>query len=250
MLFDLQGRRKTAIKAIYLGLAILLAGGLVLFGIGSNVSGGLSDVFTGGGGDGEYEKAVEEAQTAVTADPDSKEAWEELIASRYSLAGLGWNEESQSFDSDGLKQLDLMLKDWQKYQKLAGEKPDLDTTSYAVNAYVAKEDAKGALKAQTIIVELQPNAGNYLALMRFALSAGDSRIADASAIQATELATKDQEKAVAREIKQLRKLAEQQGQAVQKQIQEQLAEQQNNQGGTSVGSPFGGLGTGTGATGN
>lgn len=250
MLFDLQGRRKTAIKVVYLGLAILLAGGLVLFGIGSNVSGGLSDVFTGGGGDSEYEKAVEEAQSAVTANPDSKEAWEELIASRYSLAGLGWNDETQSFDDDGVKQLDLMLKDWKKYQKLSGEKPDLDTASYAVNAFIAKEDVKGAQETQMIIVELEPNAANYLALMRFALSGGDSRIADASAIKATELATKDQEKAVASEIKQLRKLAEKRGQDIQKQIQQQLAEQQNNQGGTSVGSPFGGLGTGTGATGN
>lgn len=247
MLFDLQGRRKTAIKAIYLGLAILMAGGLVLFGIGSNVSGGLSDVLTGGSGDGQYEDAVNKSAERVAANPKDVEAWEDLIADRYSLAGLGWNEETQTFDKDAQKQLDLMIKDWLKYQKLVGEKIDLNTASYAVNAYVAKEDAKGAQAAQTVIVELQPNAANYLALMRFALSAGDSRIADASAIKAEELATKDQEKAVAREIKQLRKLAEQQGQAVQKQIQEQLAEQQNNQGAATGGSPFGGLGAGSGS---
>lgn len=250
MLFDLQGRRKTAIKAIYLGLAVLMAGGLVMFGIGSNVSGGLSDFFSSTGGNGEYKKAVDEAQATVTANPKSKAAWEDLIAARYSLAGLGWNDKTQSFDADGKKQLDLMLKDWQKYQKVAGEKPDLNTVSYVVNAYVAKEDAKEAQKAQTIIVGLQPNAANYLALMRFALSAGDSRIADASAIKATELATKDQQKEVAREIKQMRQLAKQQGQAMQKQIQQQLADQQKNQGAASSGSPFGGLGAGTGATGN
>ena len=136
-----------------------------------------------------------------------------------------------------------MIKDWAKYQKLAGDEPDLNTTSYAVNAFVAKEDAKGAQAAQTILTEQQPNAANYLALMRFALSAGDSRIADASAIKATELATADQKKAVDREIKQLRALAKQQGSAVQQQIQEQLAEQQKNQGAASTGSPFGGLGT-------
>ena len=49
MLFDLQGPRKTFVKVIYLGLAILMAGGLVLFGIGSNnAPGGLADVFGGG----------------------------------------------------------------------------------------------------------------------------------------------------------------------------------------------------------
>lgn len=248
MLFDLQGRRKTAIKAIYLGLAILMAGGLVLFGIGSNVSGGLSDAITGGGGDGQYEDAVNASAKRVAANPQDKEAFEDLIADRYSLAGLGYNQETQSFDQDATKQLELLLKDWAKYQKLAGEKPDLNTTSYAVNAYVANEDAKGAQAAQTILVSVQPNAANYLALMRFALSAGDTRVADASAVNAKKLATEDQVKAVNREIKQLRALAKQQGQAVQQQIQQQLAEQQKNQGSASTGSPFGGLSNPSGGT--
>ncbi|MBI5309578.1 MAG: hypothetical protein HZB14_00915 [Actinobacteria bacterium] len=224
-----------------MALAILMAGGLVLFGIGSNVSGGLSDALNGGGGDSQYKDAVDEASKAVAANPKSTEAYEELIASRYSLAGLSFNQEAQEFDEDGLKQMDLLLKDWLKYKKLVGDKPDLDTTNYAVNAYVSKQDAKGAQKLQMIVAEQQPNASNYLALMRFALSAGDSHVADASAVQARELAEPDQVKAVEREIKQLLKLAQQQNQAIQKQIQEQLAAQQNNQSSSGVGSPFGGL---------
>ena len=44
MLFDLRGggRRRT-VKVIYLGLAILMGGGFVLFGIGGATSGGLID---------------------------------------------------------------------------------------------------------------------------------------------------------------------------------------------------------------
>ena len=56
MLFDLRGRgRRNTIKVIYVSLAILMGGGLVFFGIGGDVSGGLVDAITergATGGDG------------------------------------------------------------------------------------------------------------------------------------------------------------------------------------------------------
>ena len=45
MLFDLRGRRRRAVQGTYLMLALLMGGGLVLFGIGGSVSGGLLDAF-------------------------------------------------------------------------------------------------------------------------------------------------------------------------------------------------------------
>src|SRR3954453_2366011 len=53
MLFDLGGKRRRAVQATYLILAVLLGGGLVLFGIGGSVSGGLLDAFKGGKGGGD-----------------------------------------------------------------------------------------------------------------------------------------------------------------------------------------------------
>ena len=47
MLFDLRGRgRRRTVQVIYLSLALLMGGGLVLFGIGSDQSGGLVDAFS------------------------------------------------------------------------------------------------------------------------------------------------------------------------------------------------------------
>ena len=46
MLFDLQGKRRRLVQAVYLMLAVLMGGGLVLFGIGGDVSGGLFDAFS------------------------------------------------------------------------------------------------------------------------------------------------------------------------------------------------------------
>ena len=56
MLFDLRGRgRRRTVKIVYVTLAFLMGGGLVLFGIGGGgaVSGGLVDALTGGSGGGD-----------------------------------------------------------------------------------------------------------------------------------------------------------------------------------------------------
>lgn len=241
MLFDLQGRRKTGVKAIYLALAILMGGGLVLFGIGSNVQGGFADIFGNTAGDGQFEKAVEQSAKRVAANPKDPKAYEQLIADRYSWAGTGYDQKTQKFDEDADKQLSYLVKDWEKYVKLT-DKPDLNTATYAVQAYIgkSKQDLEGATEAQTLVARLQPNAANYLYLMRLALSTGKSLIADASEIKALELATKDQLKEVRSEIKELRKLAEKQSKDIQRQIQEQFAQQQSQQGGVNqIGSPFG-----------
>ncbi len=50
MLFDLRGRgRRRTVKIVYITLALLMGGGLVLFGIGGGgaMQGGLVDAITG-----------------------------------------------------------------------------------------------------------------------------------------------------------------------------------------------------------
>ena len=76
MLFDLRGRgRRRTVQAIYLTLAVLMGGGLVLFGIGGSVSGGLFDAvgLTGGGGSSssanEQLQKQEKAALLPTIDP-------------------------------------------------------------------------------------------------------------------------------------------------------------------------------------
>ena len=66
MLFDLRGRgRRRTVKSVYITLAFLMGGGLVLFGIGGGggVSGGLVDAITG---------AAAAATTARTASPSRR----------------------------------------------------------------------------------------------------------------------------------------------------------------------------------
>jgi len=76
MLFDLRGRgRRTTVRGVYLALAILMGGGLILFGVGTGVGGGgLLNAF-GGGGSNNNKPVVSQAQkdalAATKANPNT-----------------------------------------------------------------------------------------------------------------------------------------------------------------------------------
>lgn len=245
MLFDLQGPRKTFVKVIYLGLAILLAGGLVLFGIGSDVNGGLADLF-GGGTSGQLEKQVEDAEKKVEAQPKNPEALAALLGARYTLAVAedNFNPETSEFSEEGKSQLDLAKQEWADYLKLTNNKPEQTAANYAVQVFLGLQDAKGAMQAQEKITQQEPNAANYLALFLYASYAGDSLVQTGAKQKARELADKDQIDEINQQIKEVEKEVGQRNAEVQKQIQEQFSQQaQNSQGGTP-GNPFGGAAAG------
>src|ERR1700687_3950265 len=92
MLFDLRrrGRRRT-VQFVYLGLALLMGGGLVLFGVGAgNGNGGLLNAFTGNGSgnsQGSFLSSQEKLALKQTkADPSSASAWSSLVQARYENA--------------------------------------------------------------------------------------------------------------------------------------------------------------------
>src|SRR3989442_11281142 len=102
MLFDLRGRRRRAVQATYLTLALLMGGGLVLFGIGGNTSGGLFDAFKNdvrqGGGGTTFEKRIKTAQARATANPKDAAAWAALAKLRYQQAGaVGYDQNTGQF---------------------------------------------------------------------------------------------------------------------------------------------------------
>src|SRR5918992_862362 len=90
MLFDLRGRRRRVVQVVYLMLALLLGGGLVLFGIGGDVSGGLVDAFRGGGGgqstDSALEDRVDRQEERLRANPRDERVLQNLVRDYYSLA--------------------------------------------------------------------------------------------------------------------------------------------------------------------
>src|SRR5215213_5991074 len=110
MLFDLRGRRRRAVQATYLMLAVLMGGGLVLFGIGGDVSGGLIDAFKGGGGGGSngdsaLRDQVERQEERLAKSPQNEVVLQNLVRDYYSLATAQRESGTIGFPADAKDEL-------------------------------------------------------------------------------------------------------------------------------------------------
>src|SRR5919107_3698586 len=107
MLFDLRGRgRRRTVQVIYLSLAILMGGGLVLFGIGSDQSGGLVDAFTddaqsGGSATESVDKRIDAQLAKTSANPRDAAAWAQLAILRFQRAGIDGVAQDGSYTEAG-----------------------------------------------------------------------------------------------------------------------------------------------------
>src|SRR3712207_4817545 len=102
MLFDLRRRRRRAVQATYLTLAVLMGGGLVLFGIGGDVSGGLLDAFSergGGGGDANsaLEQRIERNEKRLSSPAARESALKALVRDYYGLAQTNVDSQTGQF---------------------------------------------------------------------------------------------------------------------------------------------------------
>src|SRR3954454_17552277 len=121
MLFDLRGKRRRVIQGIYLALAVLMGGGLVLFGIGGNVGGGLFDAITGNNssstGPSITSQDEKRNEDAVKRNPADAAAWAALARLRYQDATVGDNvdQTTGTFTAKGKAVLRGSDAAWQRY---------------------------------------------------------------------------------------------------------------------------------------
>jgi hypothetical protein len=211
MLFDLRGRRRRAVQATYLTLAVLMGGGLVLFGIGGDVSGGLIDAFSGnsGGSDGnsQLEERIDRNKERLTTSPRNEAALGELVRDHYAIAVSNLPQGTATIPEDGKEDLREADRYWQRYLEVEEEKPDPSLASVAVQVYDVSglNQPKEAAKAMAIIAADRNDYETYLALVQRAATAGDTRTADLAAQKAVDLAPKDLKKQVKKAAEQYKK---------------------------------------------
>src|SRR5918997_1702130 len=159
MLFDLRGSgRRRVIKVVYVTLALLMGGGLVFFGIGGDVSGGLVDAITQGSGDTgneRFEERKAQAQRQVQARRQDPAAWAALARASYQLAGANFDQNTGQFTEAGKADLRIASDAWQRYLELDPPKPDDSLASLMVQAYspTGLNQPAEMVRAQEIIVE-------------------------------------------------------------------------------------------------
>jgi hypothetical protein len=217
MLFDLRGSgRRTTVKAVYLTLALLMGGGLVLFGIGGDVSGGLVDALTENNGgttsnDSTFRRRADEATRAAQADPQNPAVWAEVARTRYQYAGSGdfLDRNTGEFTAEGKAQLQQAAAAWEKHLELAKNKPDDRVATLMVQAYgqAGLNEPEKAVAAQEIITEERPKDSTFATLAVLAYQAGQTRKGDLATKEALALADEDDRETLKSELDQAKQQA-------------------------------------------
>jgi hypothetical protein len=219
VLFDLRGRgRRRTVQIIYLSLALLMGGGLVLFGIGGDVQGGLFDAFqeesTQGSGTEELEQRVRAAEVAAQRNPRDPQALAQLARLRYQLAvaGEGFDQQAGRFTAQGRERLRGAARAWERYVALDPERPDDRVAALMVQAYgpAALNQPREAVRAMEIVVDQrEPTSNLYAQLAILAYQADQTRKGDLAGDRAVELADRDERRDLRQTLEQAKRAVEQ-----------------------------------------
>jgi tetratricopeptide (TPR) repeat protein len=198
MLFDLRSRgRRRTVQGVYLGLALLMGLGLVLFGVGAgNGIGGLLNAFTGNGSGNSQNQAISQqertALNAVHAHPNSAVAWGNLLQARWSAAGNEYNATSATFTPAGKHELAKATDAWQRYLHLT-KNPDPALANLAGEAYGKLGNYAGEANAWQVATAATPtDAHGFECLAAAAFAAGQTDRANLALAKALTLVPKAQ----------------------------------------------------------
>jgi hypothetical protein len=210
MLFDLRGRgRRRAVQVIYVGLALLIGGGLVLFGVGAGTGGGgLLDAFKNDSGqtsvDKVFKQRVDAAEKAVQLRPTDAAAWANLTRVRFQQAGSGsgFDQTNAVFTDKGKQDLVTTEQAYNKYLTLA-KRPDPNVAALMVQAYGEaglNEPDKAVTAFEVYLAAQKPTAPLYVQYATYAYQAQETRKAELASKKALALSSKDDKEQIKAEL--------------------------------------------------
>ncbi len=208
MLFDLRSRgRRRTVQAVYLGLAVLMGGGLILFGVGAgNGFGGILNAFNGGGGSSAQKQQISQAQKTALAQtraaPNNPAGWANLVEARWSDAGQGsdYNASAGTFTAAGKHELLLLTQAWQRYQALT-KNPNSDVAILAARAYAQLGQYANEANAWDVESLSTPNeAKGFECMAAASFAAKETRKAQLALAKALALSPKAERKTLKQEI--------------------------------------------------
>jgi hypothetical protein len=216
MLFDLKGRRRRVVQVTYVGLAVLMGGGLVLSGIGSDASGGLLDALVGGDSSSSssdakkpFNNQIKAAEQKLAANPEDQAALATIVRAHFGLAGLeqGTDDSGATSISDkGIEEMKKADAAWRRYVATDPERIDTGLAATAIQIYrviglPSKQEDKNELVVAPAraIAEQENNQDAYIRLVAVATQAGDTRTAGLAERKALSFATSKDEKATIKE---------------------------------------------------
>jgi len=217
MLFDLKGRRRRVVQVTYVGLAVLMGGGLVLSGIGSDASGGLLDALVGGDSSTSNDDAkkpfnnqIKAAEAKLRANPEDAAALATLVRAHFGLAGLEQETDDQTgatiVTDKGQAEMQKAAAAWKRYVATNPERIDTGLAATAIQIYrviglpQSQEDKNELFVAPARAIAEQENSVDaYIRLVAVATQAGDTRTAGLAERKALTFAQSKDEKATIKE---------------------------------------------------
>ena len=206
MLFDLRSRgRRRTVQTVYLGLAVLMGGGLVLFGVGTGSGiGGLLNAFTGNGSSNQSALISSAEKTALKQtkqNPSDPAAWGALETARYQNASSsGFNTNTGTYTAAGKKELANATDAWQKYLTLT-KSPANNLAIFAASSYAALGRYSDSASAWEIATESDSTSvKSFECLAMTAYAANQTRKGDLAASKASSMVPKASRKTLSAQI--------------------------------------------------
>jgi hypothetical protein len=210
MLFDLRGRgRRRTVQGVYLGLALLMGGGLILFGVGTgNGVGGLLNGIGGGSSNNSSKPVISQAEKSALRQtrlqPSSPAAWAALVQARYESAGQDANSSTGTYSAAGLKELQGAGQAWQRYLALT-KHPDWTLAELIAQGYDKLGSYSQEASAWQIVTAANPTVASYYEdLAAAAWKAKQTRLGDLAQTKALALTPKTQRAQVSAALTQLK----------------------------------------------
>jgi hypothetical protein len=208
MLFDLRSRgRRRTVQVIYIGLAFLMFGGLVLFGVGAgNGFGGLLNAFTNGGNSGAQNQAINQtvknAEKLARESPTSARAQGNLVQAYWIAANEGSNFDSATgvYSAAGKHYLTQATQAWTDYAKLTNN-PQFAIATIAAHSFARTSNWAGAADAWESVTGSIPSAGSYFCFAASSYAAKQTRKGDLATAQAVKRAPQLQRLTIKNELK-------------------------------------------------
>jgi hypothetical protein len=212
MLFDLRGRgRRTTVRFIYMGLALLMGVGLVGFGIGGGFGGGgfLNAASQNeGAGSATYGAQIKKYEKLTKQQPTNLEAWEKLAKLELNEAGGEAFVNSSGLTSQGRQLFSRIAQTWGSYLALNPPKPSGALAQEMLRIFGEEGLNKPAEEVQVlqiVVAEKPTNVAYYAELARYAYLAHNTRVGDLASAKAVSLAPTTQRQRLKTELAALRK---------------------------------------------
>jgi hypothetical protein len=188
MLFDLRARgRRSVVRVIYIGLALIFLLGAVGFGVGGGFgSGGVADIFTSneGSGSASFSREIAKYRKLTQKEPGNAGAWEQLTkALLHEAGGEAYVSRTGVVTGKGKELYKQAAQAWAGYIALNPAKPNAELAQQMVNIYGEQglNEPAEAVKVLQIAIATRPIARYYYELAQYAYKAHNVRIGDLAA---------------------------------------------------------------------